>query len=111
MWEPSMTSGRFSAMRRHQQLATGRDAAVHDPVLPVGWDLIRHRAPGISEDHPELGAEALLVELERCLALALEAEIRRHLHGTPAGQEAGSSSFERCVSTQRHRPPRLTKTE
>src|ERR1700730_225290 len=69
--------GRLIAIRRHvathQQLVAERQVAMHDLVRPVGWNLIRERRSAITKDRPEFGAETLLVELERCLAVSLEA--------------------------------------
>src|SRR5687768_14472839 len=67
----------------HQHMVAECEAAVHDLVPPVGRDLIRQRSPGVTEHRPELAAETLLMELERCLALSLEAQIRVHLHREP----------------------------
>src|SRR5262245_10044804 len=65
----------------HQRLAADCQVAVHDLVGPIGRSLIRHGRPGVTEDRPELGAETLLIEFERRLAISLEAQIRIHLHG------------------------------
>jgi hypothetical protein len=43
--------------------------------------LIRQGRPGVTENRPEPAAETLLIELERCLALSVKAQIRIHLHG------------------------------
>lgn len=62
-------------------------ASVHDFVLPVARNLIRPRRPGVTEDPPDLATETLLIELECCLALSVETQIRDHLHGKPLGDE------------------------
>ena len=49
-------------------------------ALPVGRDLVGVRRSSVAEDRAELAAEALLIELERCLTLSVEAEIRTYLH-------------------------------
>src|SRR5262245_14674803 len=64
----------------HQHLAADCDAAVHNLVPPVSRHLIRQGRPGVTEDRPELSTETLFIELERCLALSLEAQIWVHLH-------------------------------
>src|SRR5688572_20324041 len=67
----------------HEHLVADPQAAVHDLVGPVGRNLIRQRSSGVTKNRPELAAETLLIELERCLALSLETQIRVHLHGEP----------------------------
>src|SRR5712691_9831310 len=73
----------------HQHLIADRHTAVHHLVLPVGRHLIRQGCPGVPEDRSELTAETLLIELERCLALSVKAQIWIHLHGCCAQIRGG----------------------
>src|SRR6266496_6523772 len=45
----------------HQHLVAECNAAVHDLVLPVAWNLVRHRRTGVAENPSELTAETLLI--------------------------------------------------
>lgn len=53
---------------------------MHHLLLPSGRNLIRERRPVIAENRAEARAETLLVERERCFAVAVEVEIRADFH-------------------------------
>ncbi len=55
---------------------------MHDPAAAFLGHMFRGRRLPEPKQRDDLAAEALLVELERSLTLAVEVEIRDHLHGT-----------------------------
>src|SRR5258708_10788658 len=67
-------------VRTHQALAADNQASVHDLAAPFHGHVLRGRRTLVGKHGFDFGAEALLIELERRLAVAVEMEIRAHLH-------------------------------
>src|SRR5216683_5994679 len=67
-------------VRAHQSLAADVKARVHDLAAPFRGHVLRGRRAFVREHGFDFCAEALLVELECGLAVAVEMEIRAHLH-------------------------------
>jgi hypothetical protein len=71
------------AVGRHDIRAVDAKACVHDLVLAAGRNHAGRRFLRTfveAHHHPDLGAERLLVEVDRLLAAAIEEQIRCHWH-------------------------------
>src|SRR5271165_1514670 len=65
-------------VRAHQHLIAYNEPGMKDLIVPFGGYAVRHRRIPVGDHCFDFAAETLLVELERCLALAIEEQIGLH---------------------------------
>src|SRR5208282_3889640 len=65
----------------HQHLVPHNEAGVKDFLTPLGRHVLRGRRALVREHRFDFAPKNFFIELECCLALAVEKEIRIQLHG------------------------------
>src|SRR5262249_25983526 len=87
-----------AAVGRHHVLAADAQARMHDLVVAAGRNHAgrrRFRAFLIAHHHLDLGAQRLLVELDRLLAAAVEEQIRCRHGLSPLSKSLGEVVWEK----------------